>query len=209
MVAISYPTHLIGNYESQNASILPTLHTRPNDLDSFNELVLAHQDAVYRQAYWIMGEEEAAEDATQEAFMRAFQHMHTYNGGPFLPWILRITTNYCLDQLRRQKIRRTTPLEECNEFDEEIEDSPWLIDTNASIEDIVERSEIMTRIMHCIKRLPAEYRVAVILVDLQNLDYQAAASSVGIPLGTFKSRLSRARAQLQKWLAHEHKTFLN
>ncbi|MBE0698573.1 MAG: hypothetical protein IH586_16775 [Anaerolineaceae bacterium] len=52
MVAISYPSIPIGNYESQNASILPTPHhTRPNDLDSFNELILAHQDAVYRQAY--------------------------------------------------------------------------------------------------------------------------------------------------------------
>lgn len=209
MVAISYPSINIGNFESQNVIVLTNPATQPNDLDSFNELVLAHQDAVFRQAFWIMGEEEAAEDATQEAFLRAYQHMHVYNGGPFLPWILRITTNFCLDQLRRNKVRRTLPLEESNDYDEEIEDTTWLRDPNASTEEIVERAEMMARITHCIKRLPVEYRAAVILVDLQNLDYKEAAFALGIPMGTFKSRLSRARAQLQKWLAHDRKMFLN
>ena len=69
---------------------------------------------------------------------------------------------------------------------------------------LIERAEVKAKIMYCINRLPVQYRAAVILVDLQDLDYQEAASAIGIPLGTFKSRLSRARAQLQKWLAHEH-----
>jgi RNA polymerase sigma-70 factor, ECF subfamily len=205
MVAISYPSLSIGNLEHQQASTLPHHATRRDDLDAFNELVLAHQDAVFRQAYWIMGEEEAAEDATQEAFLRAFQHMHTYNGGPFLPWILRITTNYCLDQLRRMKIRRTTPLEEINDYDDDVEETFWLKDPNASTEEMVERAEMMDRILYCIHRLPDDYRTVVVLVDVQNLDYQEAAAALNIPLGTFKSRLSRARAQLQKWLAYDHR----
>jgi RNA polymerase sigma-70 factor, ECF subfamily len=208
MVAISYPTLANTKLENQHSSILPNCSPRYADLDAFNELVLTHQDAVYRQAYWIMGEETAAEDAAQEAFLRAFQHMQAYNGGPFLPWILRITTNYCLDQLRRKKVRRTTALEELDEYDEGVEETVWLRDPNASTEEIVERTEMMTRIMHCISRLPDEYRIAVILIDLQNLDYQEAAAMLGIPLGTFKSRLSRARAQLQKWLAQERR-YLN
>jgi RNA polymerase sigma-70 factor, ECF subfamily len=209
MVAISHPSIHRGNLESHTASILNNGMTRPNELDSFNGLVLAHQDAVFRQAYWIMGEEAAAEDATQEAFLRAYKHMNAFNGGPFLPWILRITTNYCLDQLRRAKIHRTQPLVEMNDYDEDIEDTTWLRDPNASTEEIVERAELMAQIMHCIKRLPVEYRVTVILVDLQNLDYQEAAYTLGIPLGTFKSRLSRARAQLQKWLANDRYSFIN
>lgn len=209
MVAISHPSIQSGNFESQTASILNNNMTRPNDLDAFNGLVLAHQEVVFRQAYWIMGEEKAAEDATQEAFLRAYQHMNGFNGGPFLPWILRIATNYCLDQLRREKFRQTLSLEDMNHEDEDIGDTTWLRDPNASTEEIVERTEMMAQIMHCIRRLPGEYRAAVILVDLQNLDYQEAAFALGIPLGTFKSRLSRARAQLQKWLEQDRKTFLN
>ncbi len=208
MVVLSCAPTLTANREKQQPCTAPSPRAGQINLDEFNELVIIYQDAVFRQAFWIMGEEEAAEDATQEAFLRAYQHFHTYNGGPFLPWILRITTNYCLDQLRRLKTRRTTRLEESNEYDEEIEDSPWMRDPGASIEELIEQSETRMKIERCINRLPTDYRMAVILVDLQNLDYQEAASTLGIPLGTFKSRLSRARARLQKWLLPERVTLL-
>ncbi len=183
--------------------------TQLEELEIFNKLVLAHQDAVFRQAYWIMGEEEAAEDATQEAFLRAFQHMHAFNGGSFLPWILRITTNYCYDQLRRQKIRQTIPLQIIYKDDVELDEPSFLKDQNASVEETIEQSEMRTRIIQSIKCLSPQYRNAIILVDLQDMDYEEAALTLGIPIGTFKSRLSRARAQLQKWLLYECKPFLN
>lgn len=203
MIANTFSISHSGQYDNLNEDVFPAQDTRQSQLIDFNKLVLAHQDAVYRQAYWILGEEEAAEDAVQEAFIRAYQHMHQFNGGPFLPWILRITTNYCLDQLRRLKIRKTVALEELNEYDEAIEDPVWLRDPGEGIEASLERTEVSAKIMHSINRLPDAYRAAVILVDLQDLDYQEAAAAIGIPMGTFKSRLSRARAQLQKWLAQE------
>jgi RNA polymerase sigma-70 factor (ECF subfamily) len=208
MVAITYSPALTGSFEKPNPYAAQDFPSRQNDLDAFNDLVIAHQDAVFHQAYWILGEEEAAQDATQEAFVRAYQNMHKFNGGLFLPWILRITSNYCLDQLRRIKKRKTTRLEDFDEYNEEIENPAWMRDTGASVEEMIERSEIQTRILHCINHLPTEYRVAVILVDVQNRNYKEAASMLGIPLGTFKSRLSRARAHLQKWLSPERQPLL-
>jgi RNA polymerase sigma-70 factor, ECF subfamily len=171
------------------------------NLEYFNNLVLEHQDAVYRQAYWILCEEDDAEDAAQEAFIRAYQKMNSYNGGPFRPWILRIVTNYCLDQLRRRKARPSTRLEAFDEYGEEMETSCWLKDTSASAEEILEHAEEEDRIMRSIKQLPLEQRVAVIMIDLQGLEYREAAQTTGVPLGTFKSRLWRGRMELQKKLS--------
>ncbi len=195
MVATSYPAFQTRTHEISSSTIAN--HVKALNLAAFNELVLAHQDAVYRQAYWILGEPEAAEDATQEAFLRAYNNLSTFNGGPFRPWILRITTNYCLDQLRRRKVRKTEPIDAYNEYDEEIETPAWLRDPGASVEDLLEQSDERARIIHAMKQLSPEYRAAIVLVDVEDYDYTEAAASLGINLGTFKSRLSRARQQLQ------------
>ena len=73
------------------------------DLDSFNRLVLAYQNIVFSQAYRMMGEAEAADDATQDAFISAFNKIGTYRGGSFKAWLLRIVTNTCYDELRKRK----------------------------------------------------------------------------------------------------------
>jgi RNA polymerase sigma-70 factor (ECF subfamily) len=200
MVATSTSSVYTKSYEPQYQAGSDSAQHESDELQAFNDLVLAYQDAVYRQAYWIMGDEDAAADATQEAFLRAFRNRQTFREGPFRPWIMKITTNYCLDQLRRRKTRKTLPLDIFDENDEEIGNPSWIKDPSGSIEDIVESSETQSWIMECINRLPVEYRTAVILVELQNMDYQEAASVMGIPLGTFKSRLARARLKLQKWL---------
>ncbi len=198
MIATATHTAQIRQTATCNPSAFATARAQQEDLNAFNELVLTHQDAVYRQALWILGDEAAAEDATQEAFLRAYRNFHTYDGGPFRPWIMRITTNYCLDQLRRRKIRQTTSLEAYDEYNEEIESAPWLRDPSASVEETLMRSEQQKWLMDCIYHLPADYRAAITLVDLQEMDYTEAAAVLRIPLGTFKSRLSRARVQLQK-----------
>src|SRR5512143_4025106 len=102
---------------------------RQGDLDAFNRLVLAYQDQVYAQAYRMMGEMEAAEDATQEAFISAFRSIQSYRGGSFRAWLLRIVTNASYDELRRRQRRPTTPLEPVDADEEEIESPQWLADT--------------------------------------------------------------------------------
>jgi RNA polymerase sigma-70 factor (ECF subfamily) len=207
MVAVPYPPTLASIYTEQNFPACASDEGNQARLEVFNSLVLAHQDAVFQQALWIMGDEDAAEDATQEAFLRAYRKMDSFNGGPFKPWIMKIATNYCLDQLRRQKRRVTVPLEPVQDDGEAIEEPAWLVDPEMPVETLVEQSEARARIRKCINRLPLKYRTAVILVDIQELDYQEAASAMGIHMGTFKSRLCRARKQLQQWLATDQKTY--
>ena len=170
--------------------------TQQGDLDAFNQLVLTYQDLVYRQAYWILGEEEAAEDAAQEAFYRAFQKIHTFNGSSFRAWILRIATNHCLDQIRRSKCHPVFPLSKIfKDTQEEDENSSWLVDPDPSPEQIVEQAELDSMINQCLMKLPPIYRLPIILSEIQEMNYQEAAQVMGLRLGTFKSRLSRARMQ--------------
>lgn len=170
-----------------------------NDLDAFTELVDEYQNAVYRQAYWLLGEPEAAEDAAQEAFYRAYRKIHTFNGPSFRAWIMSITTNYCLDQLRRCRTHPSIPLTGyCDSTGGLSENSRWLRDPQPTPEQVVERAELRSGIHKCLLGLPAKYRLPIILVDIQEMAYQDAAQVLGMRLGSFKSRLSRGRAQLMQ-----------
>jgi RNA polymerase sigma-70 factor, ECF subfamily len=167
------------------------------NLEAFNELVLSYQDCVFRQALWLLNDEAAAEDAAQEAFYRAYRKIHTFNGPSFRAWIIRITTNYCLDQLRRRKPHPSVPLETCCENTGEAdENSCWLTDPQPSPEQVVERSELSEGIRQCLLELSPNFRLPIILVDIQEMEYREAAQVMGMRLGSFKSRLSRGRARL-------------
>jgi RNA polymerase sigma-70 factor, ECF subfamily len=169
-------------------------------LEAFNQLVLNYQDLVYRQAFWMLGEQEAAEDATQEAFIRAYQNIHTVYGNTFKAWLLRIVTNCCIDMLRRLQKHPLTSLEPVDQDGEEFESSSWLVDPNPSIESRVESEEMMRAVRNCLDQLHPDYRTAVILVDVQELDYLEASKIMGLGMGTFKSRLARARLRLRNAL---------
>lgn len=171
------------------------------DLDAFNRLVLSYQDMVFNQAYRILGEFAAAEDASQEAFISAFRKIKSYRGGSFKAWLLRIVTNACYDELRRRKRRPTTPLEPTSSSDDEIESPHWIADKSESPEDFAARVEIGQAIQKCLDELADDFRVVVVLVDVQGLDYAEAAQTIGKPLGTVKSRLARGRHNLRNCLA--------
>jgi RNA polymerase sigma-70 factor (ECF subfamily) len=111
------------------------------DLDAFNRLVLAYQNMVYNQAYRMVSDMEAAEDAAQDTFIIAFRKLGTYRGGSFKAWLLRIVTNLCYDELRRRKRRPTTPLEPMDHDDDEIESPRWLSDPSETPEQTAERVE--------------------------------------------------------------------
>jgi len=170
------------------------------DLDSFNTLVLAYQDALFNTALRILGDEELAADATQEAFISAFRAINSYRGGSFKAWLLRTVTNACYDELRRQKRRPTTPLEPDTEDGDEMETPRWLADPALSPEQQAEAEELEHAIQHCLESLPLEFRAVVVLADIQGLDYNEVAQAIRVPLGTIKSRLARARLRLRECL---------
>jgi RNA polymerase sigma-70 factor (ECF subfamily) len=170
------------------------------DLDSFNRLVLAYQDQVYNHAYWMMGETEPAEDAVQEAFISAYRNIHSFRGGSFRAWILRIVSNVCYDEIRRRKRRPTTPLEPVDDLNEEMESPSWLADPSESPEEAAQRQELNRAIQKCLQDLPAEFLMVVVLVDIDGVDYAEAALEIGKPIGTVKSRLARGRLRLRDCL---------
>jgi RNA polymerase sigma-70 factor (ECF subfamily) len=170
------------------------------NLDAFNSLVLSYQDIVFNTALRILGDEDAAADASQEAFISAFRGLNSFRGGSFRAWLLRTVTNACYDELRRQRRRPTTPLEPSNEDGEDIQAPRWLADPNASPEEQMDQAEIEHAIEHCLGNLPTDFRAVVVLADIQDLDYSEIAAILKKPLGTIKSRLARARLRLRECL---------
>jgi RNA polymerase sigma-70 factor (ECF subfamily) len=170
------------------------------DLDAFNRLVLAYQDSLFNTALRILGDDDRAADATQEAFISAFRSINSFRGGSFKAWLMRTVTNACYDELRRQKRRPTVPLEPTNDDDEEMETPRWLADSSMSPEQKFEAAELEHAIQHCLEALPADFRAVVVLADIQGMDYSEVAQAARVPLGTIKSRLARARLRLRECL---------
>jgi RNA polymerase sigma-70 factor, ECF subfamily len=170
------------------------------DLQAFNELVLLYQDMAFRHAYSLLGDPAAAEDATQESFLKAFQAVNRFRGGSFRSWLLKIVTNTSYDMLRRSVHHAPQPLFPEDGNGEEMESPAWINDPTASVQDAVERNETAREIYSKLDDLPAVYRSVLTLVDLYEMDYEEAARALDVPLGTIKSRLARARLQMQQKL---------
>lgn len=168
--------------------------------DAFNELVLAYQDRVYNLAYRIMGDPASASDATQEAFISAFQSIDGFRGrykSSFKSWLMRIVSNACYDELRRRKRRPAIAWED---FEVDQEANPALVSEREGPEQYTERGEMAGAIQAGIQTLPAEQRITLVLSDVQGFSYQEIAEATDVPLGTVKSRLARARAKLRDYL---------
>lgn len=174
---------------------------KEGDINAFNRLVLTYQDMVYNLAYRILSSPDLAEDAAQNAFIAAYNHLDSYRGGSFKSWLLRIVTNQCYDELRRQKRQPIVPLEPVSsEGDEEIESPAWLMDDSPSPEDAMEISDLEAAIQHCLEDLPDDFRMIVVMVDVEGFDYKEVSQTIRRPLGTVKSRLARARLRMQECL---------
>lgn len=171
---------------------------RKGDLEAFNELVLAYQDVVFRQArYWINDDEMAA-DITQDTFIKAYQSLMHFNGGSFRAWLLRTATHAAIDELRRRQRRPTFSIdaEDDNGMDQEV--ASWMADPDPLPEEIAERKQLQQTVQSFLELMKPVYRAAVVLVDLQGLDYSEASEVLDIPVGTLKSRLARGRMILRE-----------
>jgi RNA polymerase sigma-70 factor (ECF subfamily) len=170
---------------------------RAGNPDAFNVLVRAYQDAAYNVAYRVLGQPEAAADATQDAFLAAYRALPAFRGGSFKAWLLRIVTNACYDQLRLKKRRPQTALDDLSE---DPDYSPALMAHDEGPAEAALRHDLAQTLEVAISKLPADQRVVVILSDVEGLSYEEIATATGTSLGTVKSRLSRARAKLRDYL---------
>jgi RNA polymerase sigma-70 factor, ECF subfamily len=161
---------------------------------TWDEVVREHADRVYRLAYRLAGNRADAEDLTQETFVRVFKSLAEYTPGTFEGWLHRITTNLFLDMVRRrQRIR----------FDALPDDAgDRLASREHGPEQAYEDMNLDPEIQAALDALPADFRVAVVLCDLEQLSYEEIAATLGIKVGTVRSRIHRGRVLLREALAH-------
>jgi RNA polymerase sigma-70 factor (ECF subfamily) len=176
------------------------------DLNAFNELVLHYQSQVYNLAYRIMGDEDSAADATQEAFISAYRALGGYRGGSFKAWLMRIVTNACYDELRRRKRRPTSSLDALYVTDSTPDEV--LMNGGEGPEAFAQRQDLNRALHAGLQTLTEEQRAVLVLSDVQGYNYQEIAEITEVSLGTVKSRLSRARAKMRDYLLAQRELLL-
>lgn len=170
------------------------------DLDAFNQLVLSYQDMAFNLAYRIMADDAQAADATQDAVISMYRKLDSYRGGSFKAWFMRIVTNACYDELRKQKRRPTVALEPETDDGDTVESPEWIADRGLSLEDGMINTQLEQAIQDCLNNLDEKFKVVMVMVDISGQDYETVAEAIQSPVGTVKSRLSRARLKMQECL---------
>jgi len=161
---------------------------------TWEEVVEQHSARVYRLAYRLTGNVHDAEDLTQDVFVRVFRSLHTYRPGTFEGWLHRITTNVFLDRMRRKQRIRMDALSE--------ESAARLPSRGPGPEQAFDDTHLDDDVQRALDALSPDFRAAVVLCDIEGLSYEEVAATLGIKLGTVRSRIHRGRAQLREALAH-------
>lgn len=170
--------------------------SKQGDAGAFNRLVEHYQTSIYNVALRMVGDSAAAEDITQETFYSAFNKLHTFSAGNFRAWLFRIATNACRDHLRSAQVRRNTSL------DAMVESPSFSIPSEQETpEEYTVRRELSSFIQQSLLTLPPDQRMVLVLVDIQAFSYEEAARVLKTPVGTVKSRLSRAREAMRAALS--------
>lgn len=169
------------------------------NLNAFNELVMRHERVVYNLCYRMLGTAQEAEDATQDTFLKAWQAAKSFRGGVVRPWLMRIATNRCYDKLRS---RTRYPVDSlATDEDGSIEIPLIDPDNNADPVARYEALELSESLQACLDQLQPDQRIAVLLCDVHKYSYDEAATILGVPIGTVKSRAFRGRERLRDILS--------
>ena len=160
---------------------------------TWEQVVREHSARVYRLAYRLSGNPHDAEDLAQETFVRVFRSLADFSPGTFEGWLYRITMNLFLDMVRRRRRIRVHAL---------LEDTEHLPGTAPSPEQVYADSQFDPEVRAALEALSPTFRVAVVLCDIESFTYEEIAATLGIKLGTVRSRIHRGRVQLRQALAH-------
>ncbi|WP_246394715.1 RNA polymerase sigma factor SigE [Corynebacterium anserum] len=164
------------------------------DMPTWAELVEQHADSVYRLAYRLTGNQHDAEDLTQDTFMRVFRSLKTYRPGTFEGWLHRITTNLFLDMVRHRSTIRMEALPD---------DYDRIAGNQPDPENAFELNNLDPALEKALDQLSPDFRVAVVLCDGLGMSYDEIAQTLGVKMGTVRSRIHRARAQLRAMLERD------
>jgi RNA polymerase sigma-70 factor (ECF subfamily) len=161
---------------------------------TWEQVVREHSSRVYRLAYRLTGNPHDAEDITQEVFVRVFRSLDSYRPGTFEGWLHRITTNLFLDSVRRKQRQKTDALAE--------DAAERLPGREPGPEREFEFRHLADDVQAALDALSPDFRAAVVLSDIEGLSYEEIATTLGVKLGTVRSRIHRGRAQLRRSLEH-------
>lgn len=179
--------------------------SRAGDARAFDRLVQEHYVLVYNTAYRLLGKADRAEDATLEAFTRAFRSLDRFRGeSAFSTWLYRIVTNVCLDYARSGGPVVQSLDEGRGEQGELHREIP---DDRLNPAQVAEQRQVQRLVHAALQELSAEHRAVLVLYDLNGFSYEEVGRVLGIPVGTVKSRLNRARHALKEQLAANGELF--
>ncbi|HEY0638662.1 MAG TPA: RNA polymerase sigma factor SigE [Pseudonocardiaceae bacterium] len=173
---------------AHNTDVVPIAGEAVWSPPSWDEVVREHADRVYRLAYRLSGNQHDAEDLTQETFIRVFRSLATYQPGTFEGWLHRITTNLFLDLARRRARVRMEALPE---------DADRIPGGDPSPDQVYASSHLDPELQAALDELPPDFRAAVVLCDVEGLSYEEIGATLGVKLGTVRSRIHRGRQALR------------
>ena len=172
------------------------------DLAAFEQLVTRYQDKITGFAARMLSDRDEAEDVAQEVFIKAYRHLESFRGASsFSTWLYRITTNLCIDRVRAKKRRPQSAYSLDEPIDRE-EDSGKreIADLTFEPSGQIERDELRLQVRQTMAEMPEKQRSVLVMCDLQGMAYEEIAQVLGCPIGTVKSRLFHARADLARRL---------
>lgn len=186
------------NQVSKSLDELLVERAKRGDVEAFEQLVSQYEKKVYNLSYRLTGSHEDASDVAQEAFVRVYTSLPEFRGdSSFATWLFRIVHNACLDELRKRKRQRVTSIDETVMVDDGEIGRQFATESDGP-EQALERVETQRAVQTAISSLDEEYRIVVMMRDIQGYSYNEIADTLGINLGTVKSRLNRARHALKE-----------
>ena len=201
MVAMAY-TKGIERTEEFNSDAYLVSRALEGDLPAFEKLVARYQNKLIGYSARMLGDQDEAEDVAQEVFIKAYRSLDSFRGdSQFSTWIYRIATNLCIDRIRARKRRpqQAYSLDEPMDKDEE-KGGREIADNSAEPTREVEREELRLRVRQVMSEMPEKMRTILIMCDMQGMSYEEIAKVLDCPIGTVKSRLFHARADLGRRL---------
>lgn len=174
--------------------------SQAGDVEAFETLIKQHQVIAYNIAYRILGDQEDAKDAAQEALIKVFKNLPGFKAeSQFSTWLYRIVVNTCTDYMRKHRKITTVSTDKGLETEEGTLQTE-LPDERMSPEVVFEQTELKQKVQAAISALPEQNRTVIVLRDVQGMSYDVIASMLDLPVGTVKSRINRGRDMLKKLL---------